>query len=346
MAQQRANPIAAARSYWGVDDGHWGIKVVDEQGNCFVVPSRAREGRHLIQWQEDSDQGGFYVTEEGRTYTADENLADYEDTRFKDYPRSELNRVLVHHALAAAGAGGKDVIITTGLPVSYFYQVNGEQNHALITAKIANLGRGVTCGAKKLAHIVENHVATEAIAAFFDQAVTLDGRAAPGYAAMQEAVVGVIDVGGKTTDCAVLYPGGQTVDVSRSGSSDIGVLNLNSWVSQKLLNHFQLDNLPPRLVEHAVRQGRVKIAGKEEDVADLVDIEKERLCSEILSAIRTKIGSGRDLDMVLIVGGGALVLGEHLARHFPHSRIPDLPQFANARGMLKIAKHVMKFGTE
>lgn len=331
-------------TYWGVDDGHWGVKAVDEKGNYYCIPSRARQGRHVISWQEGGD-GGFYTTEEGHVYTADENMADYENTRFKDYPKSELNRVLVHHALARAGAGGKDVVIATGLPVSYYYLVNGEVNLPLIDAKVANLSKRVTCGPKPLANIRQNFVTTEAIAAYFDQMIGMDGEEAPGFEALANAVVGVIDVGGKTTDCAVIYPGGETVDVQRSGSSDIGVLNLNDRIAQKLMQQFQLDNLPPRLVEEAVATGKLKLAGNIEDVSDLVEAEKEWLAGEIIAANRTKLGSGRDLDAVLIVGGGALVLGEHLSRHYPHSRIPPDPQFANARGMLKIAKYILSPAT-
>ncbi|WP_240533981.1 hypothetical protein [Aeromonas veronii] len=60
--------------------------------------------------------GGFYQTEEGGAYTVNEHLQNYEDTRFKEYPKSALNRVLVHHALRQAGFGGKNVVIATGLP--------------------------------------------------------------------------------------------------------------------------------------------------------------------------------------------------------------------------------------
>ena len=91
--------------YVGVDDGHYAIKVVTESGGMFTIPSRARSGRHLISWQEQEENGGFYQTEEGGAYTVNEHLQNYEDTRFKEYPKSALNRDLVHHALRQAGFG-------------------------------------------------------------------------------------------------------------------------------------------------------------------------------------------------------------------------------------------------
>lgn len=330
--------------YVGVDDGHYAIKIITETGAMFSIPSRARSGRHLISWQEQEESGGFYQTEEGSAYTVNENLQNYEDTRFKEFPKSALNRVLVHHALRQAGFGGKDVVITTGLPVSYYYLANGRKDDALIAAKVANLRKTVACGSKPVANIVKNMVATEAIAAYFDQLMDMDGNPSAEFDKLGESMVGVIDIGGKTTDCAVVYPGGQQVDPDRSGSSDTGVLLLNDSVESRLRTMFDLDNIPPRMVEAAISKGIVRIAGEEKDVRDIVTAEKERLAEQIMSGVRTKIGSGKDLDSVLFVGGGAIVMRDQLAKHFPHSRFPDHPEFANARGMFKIAKYV--FGSE
>lgn len=329
-----SNPV-----YVGVDDGHYAIKVVTDGGGMFSVPSRGRSGRHLISWQEE-DGDGFYHTDDGAAFTVHEHLQSYDDTRFKEYPKSALNRVLVHHALRQAGLGGQEVVIATGLPVSYYYLANGRKDDALISAKVASLQKPVTCGTKPVAKIVRNMVATEAIAAYFDLLMDMDGNPTPEYDSLGQAVVGVIDIGGKTTDCAVVYPGGEQVDADRSGSSDTGVLLLNDAVESRLRTLFDLDNVPPRMVEAAINRGVVKIAGEEKDVVDIISAEKERLAEQIMSGVRTKIGTGRDLDFVLFVGGGTIVMRDQLSRHFPHCRFSERPEFANARGMFKIAKYV------
>lgn len=327
--------------YVGVDDGHHSIKVFTETGNMVCIPSRAATGRHLISWKGDDESSGFYDTEEGVTYTVNEYLPKYEDTRFKDYPKSSLNRVLVHHALKKAGLGGREVVIATGLPVSYYYFANGQKNETLIAAKVSNLGRKVTSsGALPMSSIIRNFVATEAIAAFFDQLMDIDGNPSNNYELLMQSTVGVIDVGGKTTDCAVIYPGGSHVDASRSGSSEAGVLQLNDAIEAKLMSLFDLDNVPPKMIEAAIACGEVKIAGETKDVASLVNDEKERLADRIMAGVRTKIGSGNDLDIVLFVGGGAIVMRDQLAKHYPHSTFPEQPEFANARGMYKIARFV------
>lgn len=327
----------------GVDDGHYAVKVVTEKGQCFSIPSRARSGKHLIAWQgqgNDASDGGIYTTDEGVTFTVHEHLSECDDTRFRDYPKSPLNRVLVHHALRKAGFAGKPVSIATGLPVSYYY-IGGNKNDELIDAKVANLKRQVHCESGSCADIVENAVTTEAIAAYFDQIIEMDGSPSAAFAEVQGASVGVIDVGGKTTDCAVILPGGAHVDTGRSGSSDVGVLKLNDSVEAALRTRFGFDNVPPRLVESAIATGIIKMYGKEESVKGIVHEAKEALAEAIMNNVRSKIGSGKDLDYVLFVGGGSIVMREQLAKHFPHARFPDRPEFANARGMLKIAKYVL-----
>lgn len=330
--------------YVGVDDGHYAIKIFTETGEMFSIPSRARSGRHMLSWQEQEEDNGFYQTEEGGIYTVNGYLQNYEDTRFKEYPKSAINRVLVHHALRQAGFGGKDVVIATGLPVSYYYLANGRKDDALIAAKEANLQKAVTCGSFALANIAKNLVTTEAIAAYFDQLLGLDGKSTPEQEEFAAGMVGVIDVGGKTTDCAVILPGGAQVDCDRSGSSDTGVLLLNDVIESRLRTMFDLDNVPMHMIEAAIGQGIVKISGKKEDVKELVTAEKERLAEQIMSGVRTKIGSGKDLDSVLFVGGGAIVMRDQLAKHFSHAQFPENPAFANARGMFKIAKYI--FGDE
>lgn len=324
----------------GVDDGHYAVKIVTESGAMFTIPSRARSGKHLIELPgNNNNDGAIYVAEEGTTFTAHAHLSEYDDTRFREYPHSPLNRVLVHHALRKAGFAGKSVSIATGLPVSYYYS-GSAPNTALIEGKVANLKKGVMCETGDTARIVENMVSTEAIAAYFDQFIAMDGSPTPLFSEIEHAHVGVIDVGGKTTDCAVILPGGAHVDTQRSGSSDVGVLKLNDQIEAAIRTRFGFDMVPPRHIEAAIATGRIKVYGKEEDVSSIVNEAKEALAESIMSIVRAKIGTGKDLDWMLLVGGGSIVMREQLAKHFPHSRFPENAEFANARGMLKIAKYV------
>lgn len=331
------------RHYIGVDDGHWGIKIYTEDGKMLTIPSRARSGRHVISIGESEDND-FYSLEDGSAFTVNPHLTQFEDTRFKEYPKSTLNAVLVHHALYKAGFGGQDVAIETGLPVSHYYLADGTKDQTLIDAKKANLKRKVERGGgNALANIVQADVTTEAIAAYIDLLMDNEGNPTEHAEELQQSTSGFIDIGGRTTDSVVLLPGQQVV-TERSGSSDVGVLQLNENVASKLRTQFDLDQVPPIMVEKAIREGVVRIFGKDEPVGDLVRSEKEKLADQIMAAVRVKIGSGKDLEFVEFVGGGAIVMRDQLAKHFPHARFPVHPEYANARGMMKIAKFIIGGG--
>lgn len=329
----------------GVDDGHYSIKLIGDNKEMITIPSRAAQGRQILSFNDDDD--GFYETE-GMQFTVNANLENYEDTRFMEYPKSNLNRVLIHAALLKAGYGGRNVSIATGLPVSYYYLRSGEKNEALIEGKVQSLYKPVKSSSRPTANIVSNIATTEAIAAYFDQLMDMDGNEVPDSDEFAQSTVGVIDVGGKTTDCAVLLPnesdGGVTVSSDRSGSNDMGVLVLNGAIESLLRSKFDLDNVPPRMVEAAIRTGKVKISGTAIDISDIVLGEKVKLTDKIMAGVRTKIGTGRDLEQILFVGGGSIVLRDQLQAHFPNARFPERPEFANARGMFKIAKYI--FGSE
>jgi plasmid segregation protein ParM len=324
----------------GVDDGHYAIKVVDESGRQFSIPSRAAAGKHLLSVTGvGEDASAMYLTEEGNAYTVSEHLTDPEPTMSASYPVSELNRVLVQHALSSAGFGGKDVSICTGLPVNYFYRLDGQRNMSLIDGKINNLMRKVTnLSEVEVARIRKHVVTTEAVAAYVDQMVDMEGDATDFYDVAQSHTIGVVDIGGKTTDCAVIRPGGVSVDMRRSGSDDIGILHLEAMLSGRLRGHFNMDTLPPSMVNRALQTNTLRLSGQNQDVSEIVSQCKREMADRIMNRVMAKVGDGQDLECILFVGGGSLVLADALKKCYSHGVIPDSPEFANARGMLKTVK--------
>ena len=332
---QPSNPV-----FVGVDDGHHTIKIATENGRLFRIPSRVTQGRKLIVIDQESPNS-FFQTDDGLDYTVSENLETYIDTKTPDYPTSNANRVLVHAALRRAGFGGQEIHIATGLPVSYYY-IGDMVNSRLINAKRNSLMKTVTSSGKPLAKILSNRVTTEAIAAYFDQLMDLNGRCSEDFQVLTQAAAGVIDIGGRTTDCAVIFPGGQEVDVSRSGSSNVGMLQLEERVRNFLHMQCDLDTVSPILVSQAIEAGKVVVANEEFDLRAQIHDYKRNLWAEICNAILSRIGNARDLTRLYIVGGGSLVLKDFILERFPHATFPENPAFANARGMLKIIKHFRK----
>lgn len=336
------HPIRCA----GVDDGHFGIKIVtdgpDGKLKQSYVPSRVAAGASLIALSDNEDN--LYTADDGQDYTVSSTMP-HIDTRFPDYALSDINRVLVHHGLIVAGLGGENVRVVSGLPVEDYF-VGSKPNADFIKRKVRNLlekkvtnrNPNVVC-----ANIVGHSVQAEAIAAFYDLLINADGSV---NAEIKELVeggsIGFIDVGGKTTDFAVVVNGGTSIDPARSGTSLLGALSLNIAVEQALKAEFNVSALTPAQVEQAVATGEFKVFGKVHPCSKIVDHEKTLLADQIIVSTKRKMRDASDLEKVFFVGGGSELLKDQLKDLFPHAEFVADPQYANARGMFKIAKHMMK----
>ncbi|WP_199030744.1 ParM/StbA family protein [Ralstonia sp. ASV6] len=322
----------------GMDDGHFGFKLVTDDWQQFYLDSRVVRGADLISLGDSEDN--VYETETGELFAVSPTLP-FIETTFAEYALSDMNRVLVHHALVKAGMGGQRVNLVTGLPVSDYFVAN-KPNSDFIQRKVNNLlGRHITNknDSVVLARIERHNVVSEAIAAFFDLLFDKEGNQNAEIADLvANGAIGIADVGGKTTDSAVIINGGTTVDGRRSGTDNLGGLSLHKSVDAQLKHHFKVSSLTPAKVDEAVRTGKLKLFGKFVDCAEIVEEEKAQLAKQIVAAIQRKMLDGADLERVYFVGGGAELLRDHLKGLFPHGEIVDDPQFANARGMLKAAK--------
>lgn len=319
------------------DDGYAYIKLAWFNGpsiKTLAIPSRAKLGAVGVMSLEGKAVGGYEA--DGSRFTVSEML-DGDNTRFPDYAVSALNRVLVNHALIQAGFGGQAIHLATGLPVRDYFLPNGRKNTALIEAKMANLSKPVvSLGGDALAEIVGQDVFSEALSAWLDYSIRLHGDEIEVLTA--NGPVGVVDIGGQTTDIAVLLPGNNR-DADRSGSERIGVLNIQDRLRGLICAEKGLDDLPGEMIDGALRTGVIRLYGKPVDVRDLVDEACQDTAQQILQAVRIRLGQGADLEKILFVGGGAEVL-KHVLRGYPQVETVADPQFANARGMLKALRYV------
>ena len=149
--------------------------------------------------------------------------------------------------------------------------------------------------------------------------------------------VAVVDVGGRTTDVAVVIDGDR-FDESRSGTENIGVLDVYNALAKGIRTKFKTrDKFPLVTMDHTVRSGRITLWGQEHDVADLVaDVIREQEV-KVAREVERKLGSASNVDVVLFVGGGS-ALFKDIARHFRNGRMAADPEFANARGLWKYFK--------
>jgi plasmid segregation protein ParM len=317
----------------GLDDGYAAVKVAfmkDGKIRMFSVPSRARMGLvgiGTIDSSGTSPVGGYRT--EGINYTVSPDI-EGEETRVPDYNVSPLARVLSHHALVKAGFGGKPVRLASGLPPNDLYDAD------LVRRKIESFAVPVERldGGESPA-IADHRVYPQGVVAVVDW--LYDGVSVR----EQRYPVGVVDIGGQTTDLSVILPpespgGAFRVDREKTVSfSGYGVLSAMSILRKKLIRHFGLDEISTSLTSEALRTGIVRLFGKESAIQELRDEAISEVSSQIATRVRSVLGKGTSLDAVLFVGGGSRVFSG-LAGSYPNALVPENPEFANARGMLKI----------
>lgn len=337
MAKTDANTATAADFKYdspvlvGCDDGFAAVKLAFFNGGQLqqiMIPSRAAVGANLTAQTTGGDSDATYHADDV-TYTVSEHLK-AQDTRFQSYPTSALNRVLVHHALRKAGLGGMRVCIATGLPPGNYYRGDG-LNQRLISGKQRNLLARISTGDREpVATIIDHHVFSEAASGLVDYCVGLKGET------LHEVTepIAVVDIGGRTTDCLTILPPGNQVDQTRSGTANMGVLDVMDVVRAHLCDAFDLEEVSDQRIDQAIRTGSVQLFGKSQSVRAAVDNAIREVSEKILRYVQTRFTNAAEVETIIFVGGGAELM-RAVIEEFPQAHVPETPQFANARGMLK-----------
>lgn len=337
-----ASPMSVVQV--GLDDGYAYTKVALPDGRLVAIPSRGRIGHAGVTWMASGQQRIFEYDTEGSRYSV--GHVDGDSTCYDGYPISGLHRVIVQHALQEAKLAGHSVNVVSGLPVSSFYFPDGQKRSQTIELKRASLKIPVrpvsTGGLYATQHlpvsVAFHEVIPEALAAWYDQVIVPGKEGVVLDARQLAATMGIVDIGGRTTDYVVVKD--QGVMHGSSGSLTRGLLDVQARVAQDIQKRFDLEAIGELCLAAAVERKTVRLHGKDQDVADIVEAARRELIEQIHAQTRRQLGGGAELDAVIFVGGGSAALAPDLAGWFPHQRIAEHAAFANARGMLKYLQYV------
>ncbi|MCP0918073.1 ParM/StbA family protein [Acinetobacter indicus] len=343
----------------GIDDGHSHIKIygglhpLTNEPILFKIPSKASVGLTLTSDNQDKVDSQV-VTVNNNHYTVSDIVSNPIDTRTADYPLSDFNKALIHQCLSLAERNGilpivedHEIYATTGLPVDLFYS-GPQRNNQLIEDKVEFLKNGDLVfnhldkrESKNPFKFIEHAVFCEAQAAYFDACMTDDGNLTEIGADLLEFGAGILDIGGRTTDCLVSAPGGQTFFRERTTTLKLGVLtlfdNIRDRIKVKLGNNSTIN---AKFLDKAIRTGSYGLTGNSIDVSDIIAEEKLAMAVNIKNFSDKHIGDGSDLAGVICVGGGAIFLKEELQKCMPNLIFVDHSEYANARGFYKMARHI------
>ena len=178
-------------------------------------------------------------------------------------------------------------------------------------------------------------VLPQAIGAYYAAVLNPDGSM---RSELLRRPTGVIDVGGRTTDYFVMQrdDNGLRPVKALSGSLDTGTIGVYEALrrrAQTATGHM-IDSLR---VEAALREqdGMLLDMGKEIDLRPWLQEEARAAARQIANELRVAWGKHlAGLGAVLLAGGGALLLGEHLRGLHPSLKVVEDPVFANAVGFL------------
>lgn len=152
--------------------------------------------------------------------------------------------------------------------------------------------------------------------------------------------VGVIDVGGKTTN---LLSVNRLAEVGRETAS----VNVGAWDAVRGLQRWLDTNTPDlELRDHQVIEAiidrRVNYYGEPQDLSEPVADVLAPMADQVLAQATQLWNGAAALDAILVSGGGALLLGPYITAHFRHARVVSEPVFANALGFWRFSERVAR----
>ncbi|MCS7226785.1 MAG: ParM/StbA family protein [Gloeomargarita sp. SKYB31] len=220
--------------------------------------------------------------------------------------------------------------IVTGLPVAFFADRKVVRDRLLGTHKVQREDRHA-----QTFRVVDCAVIPQPFGTLL--AATLDDRGRIANQALAAGTVGVIDIGGKTTN---LLSVNRLTEISHETAS----VNVGAWDAVRAVQSWLADRYPgleelrPHQVIDVIISRQVKYYGQTVNLGALVEETLEPLADQILAEASQLWNGGATLDAILVTGGGALLLGQYIRRHFRHAMTVEDPVFANARGYWRLAQ--------
>lgn len=325
----------------GLDIGFGVVKAITHTGKTAIFPSVAGHARQLsfhadkIAERYPGDQladaeGEWFIGDLALTQLLQGEVVRLRGRNANDHGtefRLRMAKAALGKLFAGLRGGDSTVInvqIATGLPVAHMTDA------ALIKAQLIGAHRIQTDQSDFIVNISKVMVMPQAYAAIYTKLLTEAGEINRGHVATETAV---IDVGTYTVDFARDSDG--TYQDVESGSAEAGVYNVHERVARGLQDHYKQE-FGYKVVEAAIREGCIKIAGKVEDCTEMVEEAMESLRAATVSKAYELWKDAKHIEEIYLMGGGASLVADDLIGYPQLQTLPN-PQWANARGYLNFA---------
>jgi plasmid segregation protein ParM len=225
-----------------------------------------------------------------------------------------------------------ELTVVTGLPVAFYSDKETVRARLVGEHRVARDGRDRA----QMFKVTEARVIPQPFGALL--AMSLDNAGRIVNRDLAHGNVGVIDVGGKTTNLLSVY---KLSEVGRETSS----VSVGAWDAARAVQRWLSDNYPDlelraHQVMDAIKTRQVKYFGETVDLAAVIDAALAPMSEQVIAEATQLWNGAGTLDTILVTGGGALLLGPAIKAHFRHAVVVDDPVYANALGFYRLAQNV------
>lgn len=318
----------------GIDLGYANTKVYD--GTPHIFPS-------IVGTPEDASfqamgRGvAFQITYDNKKYNVGDSALEQSRLSYRqedrDWYKSKDYMVLFLAALSKVFNQSGETQVVTGLPIN-FYENDKDELESRLTAihHIMQPNKDMVS-----INVSRCRVIPQPMGTLIDAALDDSGTFANAQVAMSH--IGVIDIGGKTTN---LLHANKMSDVRpESASVEIGGWDIVRAARPEIENVARGAKLDDHDISAAIRNRSISYRGNPLDLTDVI----ENSLGDFAAAIASKAkefwpGQGAELQNIFLSGGGAQLIGDLVKRNIEHPNITivDDSVFANVRGYYKLGK--------
>lgn len=180
-------------------------------------------------------------------------------------------------------------------------------------------------------NVIDVIVLPEPAGAIYGLGLDLDGQT---HLDRLQGTVAVIDIGTFSTD-AVLFTDLRFRE-THSFSIPMGVSYILTAIKQHVRDKTGKD-APYFQYAAALQRGTVVIDGYPIDLECVIQESAGYLAESVMSTIQSRWERVLDIQRLLVVGGGAYYIFNHVQSVYSHAERPDDPEWANANGFLAYA---------
>lgn len=228
-------------------------------------------------------------------------------------------------------ATGITVELVTGLPVAYF------ADRGILKAGLMEKVHNVRRAGRKRGQRIEFTdvvILPQGLAAVLSEALDDKGKIRPGP--VSEGMVGLVDVGGHTVNVATFK---ELREIAiQTASIDAGMWGPLTEIGKRVNAAYPGQELRGHEIAEAVKRGTIRHYGEDRDISGIAQDVLRPFARQILGEASQVWGNAARLDVLLIAGGGAEIVGPALLAEYPHARLVENPQWANCQGYLKFAR--------